>query len=130
MTEYSTSAALADALTGGPLSTSQAAIVPTARRRHILPTAQWGHLATDNLVVPWDGAAASRLTDLIWLRSNLGATWTQLNHATPPSRLLRTQPATQWRRILAAWTALQTWRTVPPLWAAARALTTMPAAQS
>ncbi|GAB1812993.1 hypothetical protein AWC29_06405 [Mycobacterium triplex] len=129
VTEYSTGAALADALAGGALPTSQAAILPTARRRHILPTAQWGHLATDGLVVPWDAAAATRLTDLIWLRTTVGATWTQLSHPAPPSRLLRAQPSSHWGRILAAWTALQIWRTVPPLWAAARALTTMPTPQ-
>lgn len=127
--EYSNGAALANALTEGALSPSQAAILPTARRRHILPTAQWGHLATDSLVVPWDAAAATRLTDLIWLRTTVGATWPQLSRPAPPSRLLSAQPATHWRRILAAWTALQTWRTVPPLWAAARALTTVPAPQ-
>jgi hypothetical protein len=70
---------------------------------HILPTAEWEHKA--------------------WLRTSVGATWPQLSRAAPPSRLLSTQPADNWPRILAAWTALQTWRTAPPLWAAARALT-------
>lgn len=127
VTEYSTGAALADVLTDGPLSVIQAVVLPTARRRHILPTAQWGHLATDGLVVPWDAAAATRLTDLAWLRTTVGATWPQLARSAPPPRLLRTQPAEHWPRILAAWAALQTWRTIPPLWAAARSLTNVPA---
>jgi hypothetical protein len=127
VTEYSTGAALADVLTDGPLSVIQAVVLPTARRRHILPTAEWGHLATDGLVVPWDTAAAARLTDLAWLRTTVGATWPQLGRSAPPPRLLSTQPAEHWPRILAAWAALQTWRTIPPLWAAARSLTNPPA---
>jgi hypothetical protein len=123
VTEYSSGAALADMLTVGPLSGTQAVVLPTARRRHILPTAEWGHLATDGLVVPWDAAAATRLADLVWLRKIVGATWPQLSRSVPPSRLLSTQSAEHWPRVLAAWSALQTWRTVPPLWAVARVLT-------
>jgi hypothetical protein len=76
VTEYPHAAGLADTLTRGPLPNTQAVVVPTAnhrRRRHILPTAQWGHLATDGLVVRWDHAAAARLTDLAWLRTTVGA---------------------------------------------------------
>jgi hypothetical protein len=127
VTEYSSGAALADVLTAGPLSGTQAVVLPTARRRHILPTAEWGHLATDGLVVPWDAAAATRLADLAWLRTTVGATWPQLSRSAPPSRLLSAQSAEHWPRVLAAWSALQTWRTVPPLWASARVLTNPPA---
>ena len=129
VTEYFAGAALGEVLAVGPLSTSQAVVLPTARRRHILPTARWGHLATDGLVVPWETAAAARLTDLAWLRTTVGATWPQLSSLSPPSRLLSTQPADHWPHILDAWTSLQAWRTVPPLWAAARVLTTPHAAQ-
>jgi hypothetical protein len=123
VTEYASAAALAYVLTDGPLSSTQAVVLPTARRRHILPTAQWGHLATDGLVVPWDAAAATRLTDLAWLRTTVGATWPQLSRPAPPSRMLSAQPAEHWPRILTAWTALQSWRVAPALWAAARVLT-------
>lgn len=126
VTEYSAIAALAEVLTAGPLSITQAVVLPTARRRHILPTAEWGHLATDGLVVTWDHTAATRLADLAWLRTTVGATWPQLNRSAPPSRLLSTQPADRWSRILTAWEVLQTWRGVPPMWAAARVLTAPP----
>ncbi|MDZ4270025.1 MAG: hypothetical protein U1D00_30825, partial [Mycobacterium sp.] len=122
-------AELAAALTSAALTSTQAVVLPTARRRHILPTAEWGHLATDGLVVAWDSAAADRLTDLEWLRTTVGATWPQLNHSAPPSRLLSAQPADHWPRVLAAWTSLQPWRAVPPLWAAARVLTNPPPAR-
>lgn len=127
VTEYSAVAALAEVLTAGPLSNSQAVVLPTARRRHILPAAEWSHLATDGLVVAWDRAAATRLADLTWLRTTIGATWPQLHRPAPPSRLLSAAPADRWSRILTAWEALQGWRAVPPMWAAARVLTNPPA---
>lgn len=129
VTEYSAGADLADILTVGPLSTTQAVVLPTARRRHILPTAEWGHLATDGLVTLWDTTAATRLTDLVWLRATLGATWPQLSRGAPPTRLLKTLPGDQWSRALHAWEALQSWQAIPPLWAAARVLTNPRTAQ-
>ncbi len=127
VTEYSAVAALAEVLTAGPLSNSEAVVLPIARRRHILPAAEWGHLATDGLVVTWDHTASTRLADLAWLRTTVGATWPQLHRPAPPSRLLSAQPADHWPRILAAWEALHAWRAVPPMWAAARVLTNPPA---
>lgn len=124
VTEYTDGAALADVLTVGELPGTCAVVLPTARRRHILPTAQWGHLATDGLVIRWDAGAAAKLADLVWLRTTVAATWPQLSRPAPPSRLLTAQPAENWSQILASWSQLQPWRTVPPLWAAARVLTT------
>lgn len=125
--EYRCGAELAVLLTEGPLSASQAVILPTAKRRHILPAAEWAHLATDGLVVPWDTADAALLTDLVWLRADVGATWPQLSLPAPPRQMLKTRGRDQWPRILAAWPALRRWRAVPPLWAAARILTNPPA---
>lgn len=127
VTEFDDAAGLAEVLTAGELSSTYAVAVPTARRRHILPTTQWGHLATDGLVVRWDAAASTRLTELIWLRTTVHATWPQLSRSAPPPRLLTAQPADRWPRILSAWSRLQPWRAVPPVWAVARVLTTLPA---
>jgi hypothetical protein len=126
VTEYADGAGLATMLTAGALPNTHAVILPTTRRRHILPTAQWGHLATDGLVVRWDATAASRLADLAWLRTEMGATWPQLSRPAPPPRLLRAQPADRWAQILAAWSHLQPLRSAPPLWAATRILTNSP----
>jgi hypothetical protein len=98
-------------------------VVPSSRRRHILPIAEWGHLATDGLAIMWDTAAAQRLADLAWLRTTVGATWPQLADPVPPARLLTAQPADQWSRIVAAWASLRIWRTVPALWDTVRILT-------
>lgn len=111
------------------LCTSEAAVAPVIKRRHLLPTAQWAHLATDGLVVRWDATAAARLRDLSWLRGSVGASWPQLGRTAPPHRLLTSQPADQWDRIITAWENLAPWRTIPPLWSAAQAIT-RPAAGS
>ncbi|MEE3755369.1 hypothetical protein [Mycobacterium intracellulare] len=126
VTEYVNGSELTPALTAGALPLTHAALLPTARRRHILPYAQWGHLATDGLAIPWDEAAASRLTSVAWLRQTVMATWPQLGDPVPPAGLLTARPADQWPSIMAAWTSLQPWRKIPPLWATARILTNAP----
>ncbi|SKT84830.1 Uncharacterised protein [Mycobacteroides abscessus subsp. massiliense] len=126
VTEYANGGDLIQTLATGALPASAAVVLPTSRRRHILPTAQWGHLATDGLVLRWDPVAASRLSGMAWLRTDVGATWPQLHHEAPPARLLSSRPARQWTQILNTWTLLQPWRSVPPLWAAGRILTNPP----
>ncbi len=123
LTKYSTDDQLAPMLAAGPLTTTQAAVVPTTRRRHILPTAEWGHVATDGLVTAWDATAAQRLADLAWLRTTVAATWPKLSRPTPPAVLLTAHQPELWAPILQAWESLQSWRKVPPLWALARVLT-------
>lgn len=122
VTEYSTPGAVADLLAAGALSNTAAVVLPTARRRHILPAAQWAHLATEGLVVRWDAAAARRLQALIRLRLGLDLTWPQLSNPAPPAEALRTQPPDTWSAILAAWALLHPWRKIPQLWAGARVL--------
>lgn len=133
LTEYFDTTGLLGLLAAGPWPDDQAVVVPATRRQHILPTAQWAHLATDGFVTRWDAAAAQQLTDLAWLRDTLDAAkrktdraWTQLSMPAPPPWLLRAQPADQWPRILLAWQHLQPWRSLPQLWAAARRLTNPP----
>lgn len=124
VTEYSHEPALAQLLMGGALPDTHAVVLPTARRKHILPTTQWGHLATDGLVIRWAAAAAAKLTDLVWLRNTVAATWPQLSEPSPPSRLMKHQSFDDWSRILTAWTQLQSWRATPALWSCARILST------
>ena len=122
VTEYRDGSALAATLSAGPLPDTQAVVLPTALRRHVLATAEWGHLAVDGLVVRWDRTSTHRLAELLWLRTDVGAIWPQLRDSAPPLELLTTQPAAEWPRILTAWSQLQPWRTTPPLWHAARIL--------
>lgn len=141
VTEYPEGAGLAPLLSAGALPNTHAAVLPSSRRRHVLSTAEWGHLATDGLVTVWDATAASRLVNLALIRPTVTA-WVH-THATasmgarqialkidrtlmqemPPYPVLATQPRDSWAQFLAAWTSLQPWRKVEPLWAAARTLT-------
>jgi hypothetical protein len=137
VTEYPDRAGLDSVLTAGALPDTQAVLLPASHQRHILPSAQWGHLATDGLVIPWGADAAARLTDLIMLRP-IVTDWVRahsptlrqlakqvdqvLQRQTPPFPLLTAQPRESWPRFLAAWTALQPWRTIPPLWTATQFL--------
>lgn len=125
-TEFSQANELADLLARGALAFTHAVCLPVAKRRHVLPTTEWGNLATDALSIPWDATCASLLADLIWLRTHLGATWPQLQLSAPPAALLTAHSASDWPRIIDAWGRLPQWRTIPALWAAARALSSPP----
>jgi hypothetical protein len=135
VTEHVDSAELLGLLCAGPLADTVAVVVPATRRQHILPNAQWAHVATDGFVAAWDAGAAQRLTDVAWLRGMLAASgpgasgsWTRLSASVPPPWLLTGQPSGQWPRILDAWEQLTLWRSLPQLWAVARRLTNAPAA--
>ncbi|MCV7286000.1 hypothetical protein H7J87_11730 [Mycolicibacterium wolinskyi] len=144
VTEYSEGAGLAPLLTAGALPNTHAVVLPSSRRRHVLATAEWGHLATDGLVTMWNATAAGRLADFALVRRAVTA-WVHA-HATdsmserqiamkidrtlmremPPYPVLATQPRDSWTQFLDAWASLQPWRKVEPLWAAARTLTHTP----
>lgn len=129
-------------LTSGALPDTHAVILPSTHRRHILAAAEWGHLATDGLVLRWDAAAAARLADLAVVRPTV-TSWVKALAATapmngrqiisrveetilldvPPYPLLRTLPRQSWPGFMEAWKALQPWRAIPPLWAALRNIT-------
>lgn len=129
VTEYPDGRGLAATLTAGPLPPTAAAILPVRtlrKHRYLLPTAQWGHLAIDRLVLPWDTAAARRLAELSWLRHEIGAHMNDLARAAPPGRLLLAQPRSRWTRIMAGWKDLEPWRATPELWLAAREISDAP----
>ncbi|MCZ4581522.1 hypothetical protein O4158_21020 [Gordonia amicalis] len=122
-------AELGERLAAGPLPDDRIAVVPVRGRRHILPTARWGHVCTDDTMIRWDDAAVALLTDLRWLRTLPGVRAVMLAEPVPPTSVVRALPAAQWLRLLAAWDALAVWRTHPGAWwDAAIALSTPTAA--
>jgi hypothetical protein len=126
LTEYRDSTRLLDLLTAGPLPDTDAVVVPASRRQHILPTAAWAHLATDGFLIRWNAAAAHRLAELAWIRTDTDIAWPQLCLPAPPPWHLTGQTPKRRARILAAWRQLKPWRALPQLWAAARRLTNPP----
>lgn len=129
VTEYADGRGLVGVLTAGPLATTCAAVLPVRallKRRYLLATAQWGHLAIDKLVLRWESSDAARLADLVWLRGAVGATWPQLSRDAPPAKLITGQPPEHWPRIINAWEQFASWRSTPMVWAAAREITDPP----
>ncbi|KMV18252.1 hypothetical protein ACT17_11435 [Mycolicibacterium conceptionense] len=141
VTEHAEGAGLAPLLSAGALPNTHAVVLPSSRRRHVLATAEWGHLATDGLVSMWDATSADRLVALAAVRPIVTA-WVRaqatdsvsprqiamkidqiLMRDMPPYPVLATQPRHSWTQFLDAWAALQSWRKVEPLWAAGRTLT-------
>ena len=109
-------AELGEMLAAGPLPADRIAVIPVRGRRHILPTARWGHVCTDDTAIRWDDAAVSLLTDLRWLRTQPGLRAVMLAEPVPPMPVIRALPADQWPRLLEAWDALTVWRTHPGAW--------------
>lgn len=141
VTEYTEGAGLAPLLSAGALPHTHAVVLPSSRRRHVLATAEWGHLATDGLITKWDATAAARLVNLRsvypivsdWVHAHATDSMSPrqiamkidrtLMRDMPPYPVLATQPRHNWTQFLDAWASLQTWRKVEPLWAAGRTLT-------
>lgn len=107
---------LGDRLAAAPLSTTQVAVVPVRGRRHILPTAQWGHVCTDDTMLRWDAGAVERFAAMRWLRAEIGAGARALRAPQPPIALLRGSAGDRWATIIARWEALQVWRIAGGCW--------------
>ncbi|WP_262338972.1 hypothetical protein [Gordonia sp. CNJ-863] len=108
--------ALGRLLAAGPLPADRMVVVPVRGRRHILPTARWGHVCTDDTQVRWDDAAVDLLLALRWLRTLPGIRAVMLTDPAPPIAVLRATPSEQWSMILERWDVLQAWRTHPGAW--------------
>jgi hypothetical protein len=144
--EYAKGAELTSMLAGGALAHTHAVVLPTACRRHVLATAEWGRVAVDDFVVAWDAAAAARLVGMTtvrpvvtaWVRANAtsstkpgqiaGRIDRALRREMPPYALLTTLPRDGWQGFVDAWVSLQPWRSVPALWDLVKVLTHSPAA--
>ncbi|MDV6310002.1 hypothetical protein [Gordonia amicalis] len=107
---------LGELLAAGPLEVTRAVILPVRGRRHILPTAAWGWVCTDDTAMRWDTTAVARLNDLRWLRGLPGIRAAMLTAPVPPMSVMRTQPADIWPELIARWESLRPWRTHPGAW--------------
>lgn len=100
-------------LAGAP-TTEEAITVPLRPgRKHVLPAAQWGLVAVDDVVIQWTSIDGHRLQLLAELRER-GATSVQLRESTPPWSLIKNSTPPHRSVLLATWAALEPWRNRGP----------------
>ncbi len=78
-------------------------------RKHLLPSAAWHTITTDDVTVSWSAAENERLTALRWLQS-AGFTVPALRAAAPPWAALSRVERSRWGQVLHAWSELDPWR--------------------
>jgi hypothetical protein len=103
------------ALLAHPLPTTTAVVVPLRPgRKHLLATAQWGRVTTDDATLTWTSADTDRLAVMARLRAQgfgprmllaAAPTWPVLVKLAPRQRLLTQQ---QWP-LLAPWRRARPW---------------------
>lgn len=119
---------LGQRLVSAPLTSGEVAVIPVRGRRHILPTADWGHVCTDDTMLRWDTDAMELLDALRWLRTLPRVRAGALTEAVPPVAVLRAAPTQLWPTIMDRWAAVGVWRSTGGCWwDAAIALSTPPA---
>lgn len=101
---------LSERLRHGPLNADEAITAPLrAARRHVLPTAAWGHVCVDGTPVPWTSHDAQLLEVVARLRS-LGFSYRALPLPGPPWAVLSTLEPVAQARVLDDWRTLSPWR--------------------
>ncbi len=102
----------------GCLGSGQALVVPLrAGRKHLVPTAAWGRVTTDNTQLPWGDSDARRLRIVARLRG-LGFGTRMLAAPAPAYPTLRRLPATDWPQVISWWGELDPWRVADSPWLA------------
>lgn len=112
-----------------PLAPDVAVVVPLRPgRKHVISSAAWGHIATDDALLTWTADDAARLQLLQQLR-DAGFPDHTLTQPAPPYRFLKQVPAGLYDEVLDWWTQLEPWRSRPAwLQVACRTRTALPAA--
>lgn len=96
-----------------PQWTQQWAVtVPVGRKKHLVPAARWGCVATDSGVLPWNGQDQRRLGVVAWLRG-LGFTETAIREPSPRFDPLIGLAEASRAEVLAVWGSLDPWREYP-----------------
>lgn len=99
-----------------PLTPDTAVTVPlTPGRKHLLPTARWGHVTADNIHLTWGTGDADRLGAMCALRA-AGFSENELHRPAPSYATLRDLPHEHWPGIFEQWEQLMPWRAAPAWW--------------
>lgn len=84
-------------------------------RKHLLPIAQWGMVATDAAVVPWNAREAALLQLVVELRRH-GFGSRMLMEPAVPFTMLQRLPAAVGDWVMAVWGQLDEWRVADSPW--------------
>lgn len=95
------------ALLGAPLSVSTAITYPLTGRKHLLPSAEWGAVATDTGVLPWE-LHESDFFQITLALGRLGASTYELRQVAPPLHLM-----TRGIDLTDMWEAMRRWSSAP-----------------
>ena len=96
-------------------------------RKHLLPIAQWGMVATDTAVVPWSAREAALLQLVVELRRH-GFGSRMLMEPAVPFAMLQRLPAAVGDWVMATWGQLDQWRAADSPWFPLALHVSMPAA--
>lgn len=96
--------------------------VPISMQKHVAPWMRWGHVATDNAVLPWGDAEAQRMGAYLRLHT-LGIGPAALAEPAPRFADLAKLDRPARAEVMGLWPTLAPWRDCPPyLDVAARAV--------
>lgn len=109
-------AQVAEFLQRGALSPEVALAVPLRPgRKHILPAARWGRVATDDAQLAWTDLDAHLLALIVDLRRE-GFGTRMLREAAPPFVALSRLPSHRWASVMTTWDRLKVWRSPDNPW--------------
>lgn len=105
-----------DILKAGPLGHDRAITVPLRPgRKHIVPSAAWGRVNTDDAQLPWTADDAHRLRLVDELRGH-GFGSRMLAAPAPAYQVMKAIAPAHWEQILHAWASLNPWRAPESPW--------------
>lgn len=113
---------LADLL-GRPVDENTAVILPLRPgRKHLLPSARWGHVVVDDVAVRWGGAEVVLRAEMAWLRAR-GLSVSMIYDGNPDAGILRRVPTDELPDVLESLERVRHWRRSPQWQIAVRAST-------
>lgn len=111
-----------------PLSSHVAITVPLSRHKHILPSARWGVVTTDDRTLVWTATEVMRLRSVAWLRLH-GFSEAALFETVPRFEQIARMSDAAVNLTMRHWGELAAWRTDPTYLKVACVATRTPAAR-
>ncbi|MBB1033155.1 hypothetical protein G6031_01950 [Dietzia sp. CQ4] len=106
-----------------PLDDRTAVVLPLRPgRKHLLPTARWGHVVVDDVAVRWGGAEVVLRAEMAWLRAR-DFSVAMIQDGSPDIGILRRIPTHEMSDVLEALERVRRWRNCPHWQIAVRAST-------